>query len=83
MKERHYTSRKFLAYLITSAVLIIAALVVKNGNFPALSIALVSMGSAFIVGNTVAGCLPGGTPQPGNTTTVAVKSTTVTQEDAD
>jgi hypothetical protein len=73
MKERHFTSRKFLAYLITSSVLIIAAKIVTNGNFPSLATALVAMGSAFIVGNTVAAYVPGGTSNT-NTTTTTTKT---------
>ena len=57
-KDRHWAlSRKFLGFLLTAAILTGAALIVKNNNYPALSLALVSTYSAFAVANTVAGAI--------------------------
>jgi len=81
-KEKHWAlSRKFLAYIMTSAILVVSAIFIRNGNFPQLAISLVAMAGVFIGGNTVAGIWPAGvsaTP-PGTTTatTVATKTTVV------
>jgi len=52
---RHFTSRKFVGYVITGGTLAVAALVVKNGNYPALATALVALYGTFAAGNVVAG----------------------------
>lgn len=58
MKPRHWSlSRKWLGFLLTSALLTAAALLVKNGNFPALATALVSALACMTAGNAAAGIL--------------------------
>lgn len=75
-KQRHFSSRKFLAFIMTSIFLIFGALAVKNGNYGALSVGLVAIGAAFITGNTVSGVFAGNA-----NTTVNVKADTKVDAD--
>lgn len=54
---RHFSSRKFLGFLITAGLLTGAALVVSPDRYAALATALVALYGAFAATNTVAGHL--------------------------
>lgn len=83
-----WLGRKFLALLLSLLFLIIGA-IFKPDKLAQIAPAVVGLYSAFVLGHATTDVMASknaaiaAAGQPGTTTTVAVKSTTVTQEDAD
>jgi hypothetical protein len=48
--------RKLSAFLLTDALLVAGAFLIRNPNYPALATALVAAMTAFTVGHTVSDC---------------------------
>ena len=49
-----HLSRKFLAYVLTSSLLLVGAVWVRDGNYTAFSVALVSIAGTYMASNHLA-----------------------------